>query len=509
MIAALALAFGAIAFVPLDDRPVTAQLPQMLGRIAGVTVDLPPRELLGRYLELGSSDKLIAWLNTEAARPQTGAFVVSTDMLAYGGLIGSRVPGPSYSDALFRLRELEHLRQGRPHAWIGAFATVVRLAPTGVPAGVNFFAPYPTWSYLQRYANLHDPPLPQEEATAAALRAKIGDATLQAYLDTRARNLAVDGHLLQMTSSGVIDRLAIGQDDAGPVGLHVREVAWLRSLVAADASLDGRASIEPGADELGMALVAHAIANSARWSPRVAVRYSKPGGEAFQDPLEFAPVSAAIDALVDLCGGRRDDANPDVVLFVRLPKTTDTEDDALVSAIDEQEHEGRSVAVADLTFLESYAAQARFAERLLDTGAATRLDAYASWNTNANTVGTALAEAIAAASGRRMGTYDALAHRTFTFLRFVDDYAFHDYVRPALNASLDARGVTDHTLLPPDVAAATGATARAELWSRAVAILAQLYPGYHVAAMTIDLPWSRTFETRVDAGIAPGLPGAR
>ena len=68
----------------------------------------------------------------------------------------------------------------------------------------------------------------------------------------------------------------------------------------------------------------------------------------------------------------------------------------------------------------------RFAQQLLASGLARELDAYSSWNTNANTVGTALAEAIAAGAGRRMHTYDALAHRTFTFTRFLDDYAFHD-----------------------------------------------------------------------------------
>src|SRR5579883_892209 len=90
----------AIAFVPLDDRPVTRQLPQMLGRIAGVNVLEPPRELLGNYLTFGRPDAIIAWLNKQ---PQSASanFIISTDMLAYGGLVASRVPGTSYDDAYF------------------------------------------------------------------------------------------------------------------------------------------------------------------------------------------------------------------------------------------------------------------------------------------------------------------------------------------------------------------------------------------------------------------------
>jgi hypothetical protein len=166
---------------------------------------------------------------------------------------------------------------------------------------------------------------------------------------------------------------------------------------------------------------------------------------------------------------------------------------------------GRSVALADLGFFDSYASQAGFANRVLASGLAARLDAYASWNTNANTVGTALAEAVAAGAGRRMHTYDSLAHRTFTFMRFVDDYAYHDDVRPQLNAWLDQQGIADHTLLTPAGAAIVASRNRALLWNRAVTILEQLDPEYHIAAIDISLPWRRTFETEVDVGLAPNL----
>lgn len=495
---------AAIAFVPMDDRPVTAELPVMLGRIAGVRVEAPPRDLIGRFLVPGRSDDLIAWLNREAGRPQTRAFVVSTDMLAYGGLLASRVPGPSYADAVFRLRELVQLRLESPGAWIGAFGTIMRLAPTGIPAGTPFFAAYPMWPYLQQYANLHDPPLPGEAASAGHLRELIGEPALDAYLATRARNLAVDRLLLQMTGEGVIDRLVLGQDDAGPVGLHVREVALLQSELAG-ANLANRASIEPGADELGMALVAHAIARAATWTPRIGVRYSTPEGALYQDPIEYAPISAAIDALIGVCGAVRDDSQSEIVLYVRVPGTTSSEDDALMGEMKNDVDRGRSVAFADLSYLTSYRDQAAFAQRLLTSGLASRLDAYASWNTNANTVGSALAEAIAAGAGRRLHTYDALAHRTFTFVRFVDDYAYHDEVRPQLNATLAAQGITDHTLLAPAAAASIAQLDRSLLWNDAVGILSQLDPGYHVAAISIGLPWSRTFETSIDVGIAPDL----
>lgn len=494
-----------IVLVPLDDRPVTLQLPVMLGQIAGEPVTAPPNSLLGRYLEFGKPDAIAVWLNAKAPK-NASSYVLSSDMLAYGGLVASRVPGTTYADAYFRLREFSLLRSAHPNAWIGAFATVMRLAPTGVPAigdAANFFAAYPVWTYLQRYANLHDPLTADEEATAEHLRALMGQPVLDAYLQTRARNYGVDRLLIDDARTKSLDRLVLGQDDAGPVGLHVREIRALQELLASDPNGE-QISIEPGADELGMALVANALAKSAQWKPRIAVRYSTPSGANYQDPLEFAPISTTIESLIALCGGIHDDNNPDLVLDVHVPRTG-VLDDAFLASMAGDLQARRPVALADLSYEESYATQGAFAQRVLQSGIASQLDAYSAWNTDANTVGTALAEAIAAGAGRRMGTYDSLWHRTFTFMRFVDDVDFHVDVRPELNRWLDAQGVTDHTYLLPDVAKATEDRNRALLWREAETTLAQLYPALHIAAMRVTLPWNRTFETALDVRLAPNL----
>lgn len=486
----------------MDDRPVTWHLPVMLGAIAGRSVVAPPQDVLGNNLEPGDSDAIIAWLNRRAPRAQ--AYVLSSDMLAYGGLVPSRVPGPSYVDAYTRLREIDHLHARYGNAWIGVFGTVMRLAPTGVPANTPYFAPYPIWSYIQQYANLHDPLEPSEFDEAQRLRALIGEPTLDQYLQTRARNYAVDRLLLDKARAGSIDRLVLGQDDAKPYGLHVPEVQALQAYLDAN-DLQPRASIEPGADELGMALVAHALARDAHWVPRIAVHYSTPQGALYQDPLEYTAIGSTIDRLIALCGAARDDAVPDISLYVRVPGTGAALDTAFLAAIRADLDAGRSVAVVDLSFEKSYDDQKAFANTLLDSGLARRLDAYSAWNTDANTVGTALAEAIAAGVGRRLHTYNALAHQTFTYVRFVDDVDFHVDVRPALNAWLAAQGVTDHTLLSPDFAAATALRNRELLWYEAQTTLTRLYPQLHIAAMSITLPWDRTFETQIDVSLAPNL----
>ena len=73
-----------IAFVPFDDRPVTYQLPIMLGEIAGQEIRTPPRAAIGNYLQPGDPDTILTWLRDEGTRGAS-ALVASSDMIAYGG----------------------------------------------------------------------------------------------------------------------------------------------------------------------------------------------------------------------------------------------------------------------------------------------------------------------------------------------------------------------------------------------------------------------------------------
>ncbi len=507
MAALAAFCAAILVVVPLDDRPVTLALPRMLGAIAGVTVASPPRALLGRYLRFGDPDALARWLRADAPA-DAAAYIVSTDMLVYGGLIASRTPATPEFLALSRLRALAAFRATRPGAWFAAFGTVMRLAPTGVPdlgEAAGFFAAAPVWPLIQQYANLPDPPqTPAERALALRLRVRAG-AALDQYLAARARNRAVDLFALQELAEGGFDRLVLGQDDAGPVGLHLRDLRALRDYVERW-GLAGRASIEPGADELAMVLVGAALARQAAFVPRIRVVYSRPDGGALNDPLEFSPIDATVDALISASGGIRSaGSDADITLFVRVPDTPAAAQSTFSDAIASVANGGGLAAVADLTFLAAHdlAQQRGLVEALLARHVAGSLAAFASWNTTANTVGTAIPEAIAVAAGKRMGTYDARAHAQFMLDRYADDYAFHDFTRPALNAGLTARGIPDHTYLVPIVAEQTSWANRADLWPRTVALLAAIYPQYSDGGLQITLPWDRTFEAELDVRLNP------
>ena len=117
-----------VALVPLDDRPVCLQLPVMLGEVADTEVITPPRGVLGRFLKTGDGDAIARWLDG-LDLATLDAVVISTDMLAYGGLAGSRVPRVFEADARRRLDALIRLKQRRPDLRVYAFSTILGQAP--------------------------------------------------------------------------------------------------------------------------------------------------------------------------------------------------------------------------------------------------------------------------------------------------------------------------------------------------------------------------------------------
>ena len=119
-----------IILIPIDSRPAAGQFAQMIGAMAGVDVLVPPIEILGRFTTSGDVTKIYDWLKTRDLT-RVSSIVASADMLAYGGLIASRVSEVDMVTAQTRLRRLINFKQQIPkEIKLYIFASTMRLAPT-------------------------------------------------------------------------------------------------------------------------------------------------------------------------------------------------------------------------------------------------------------------------------------------------------------------------------------------------------------------------------------------
>jgi hypothetical protein len=485
-----------IAFVPIDDRPATALFPQRIAAICGAHLELPPESALGHFQHPGDTVAIRRWLGGLDARGLS-ALVISTDMLAYGGLVASRTPATPLGEALYRLRALTDFHVRNPEVPIYAFGTVMRLAPTATPETERYL------DALTHYAQLAGVAAPtvDQSAALAISRSNIPDGAYWDYIGSRARDLKVDEALVVMASESAFAALALTQDDAGSqTGLQVPDEARLHSLVDA-LGLGRRVLLNPGTDEMGMVMVVRAIEDATAWAPSVSLAYSSTAAASVDDRLEYLPIATTIGSLAGFLKMQiRDDG--DFELDTIAPEPDAQAEAALYARIESRLRAQAPTAIADLTFLtDDVAEQRRAVETLGADGLASGPLAYASWNTTANTAGTALAQAAATLIGRRFGTLDADAAETFLFERYVDDYGYRLIVRPDLQDALRGKGADTYAL--GDAAGEAESEARAMLWPEAVAIFDADFKtmGWSQREIAIHLPWQRTFEVRVDADL--------
>jgi hypothetical protein len=541
-----------IALLPLDDRPVNYDQPWWLGRAAGIEVLRPPREWLGSPLRSAQRVGLAEWL-VDAGRSADG-LVVAIDTLAYGGLIPSRQSTTPLTDVIDALEPLRSLRAARPDIPIFAFSILMRINRSNsaeeekaywATHGRDLFR----LSYLDDKASVGDAS-EEERGERTTLSALVPADVVADYQAGRARNHLINRLLLDWLAEGVIDYALIAQDDTAPYGWNIAEARVLRELVARHGLAD-RATVYPGADEVGSLLVAALVCRRAGVRPRVWPRYSGIDGPTTVTAYEDRPFQELIKAHLGPLGGSLatvpDDA--DLILAVNAPSedqpeawlqlagrepprvppehasaidaaalravrreiaTVRRDVDELARAIADEITSGRDVAVVDVAFVNG--ADLAFAERLLARAPLGQLAAYAAWNTAGNSLGSGLAQGIVRAISRRVEQPPAAiaAHLGLLAIHVLDDYAYQGLVRselffedlPALGLAPSFERLPDRLL--PEIEERLGRRLNTHVEAFARLLAADTVPNgpssCRVTSFAIDpptLPWARLFEVAI------------
>jgi hypothetical protein len=298
-----------VGLVPIDDRPVNLSDVVALGTLAGGEVVAPPRHRLGRGDAEGDADGIAEWLDSLDLTKIT-ALVVSTDMLAYGGLPASKRPDTTVEKALARMKAIERLRARAASIHIYAFTTL-----PGSSLGDD--GRKGAWrTALMRWAELGGPDAadPQAAAEVRSIEGQIPSTMIDRYKALRARNLAVAKAAADLAAAGTIDYLALSAEPEEPRGVVAAERATLTSALGSSLS-SHRAALVTGADPLATLLVARALAVPGR---SIAVDVVPAAGAAKMDPalkasldvagLSTPPRGARGDAVCVIYTGRDDGA---------------------------------------------------------------------------------------------------------------------------------------------------------------------------------------------------------
>ena len=482
-----------IAFLPLDDRPITRGAFLQLAAAAGLEVVTPPRSMLGDRRDPADVEALWTWVGGDGA--DADLLIASAELLIYGGLVPSRIGHESLDRCLALAARFADARRRAPHRRMLVSASNLRLPQTPDASeepeywaehGPRIFA----YSYhADRFTQTRDA---ASQRLAAAADAAIPRPVLADVMARRARNLTVVLTLIEQASRAELECLLIGQDDAAEYGFPQRDLRTIETAIA-DRGARARAWATYGTDELALRLLARAWLATQRRVPGVRVVYSYPDNRDAIPRYEGQGLDRTVRSHITTAGCRPAEHAEDLTLFVHnfpgaqgeAPFQEPYDAGSLApffSNIASAAASARPFAVADVRYANG--ADRTFVDGLLKVPGAARMQAYGGWNTSSNTIGMALAQALLPAGP---------AAQAFTVTRFLDDWGYQAAVRQRLAAEVVPRypGGTARRLGP--ALAPCAQAARAWLEGDYVPILAPIF-GRRIAVTGVGFPWERLFE---------------
>jgi hypothetical protein len=499
-----------IAFLPLDERPVTRDAFLRLAAIAGAHVATPPREQLGELKRPAEVEPLWDWLRGAGA--DSDLIIASAELLIYGGLVPSRIGHEPLDRCVALAERWRDIRRAAPNRPIYLSASNLRLPNSAdateepeywVEYGRAIFA----YSFHEdRYEATGDPASRERAAAAASTVPKV---VLDDVRWRRARNLAVLERLIDLAAGAVFDGLLIGQDDAAEFGWTRRDLRAVSRAVAARRA-GARAWVTYGTDELTARLLARAVVSARGESPRLQVIYSAPAHRDVIPRYEGQALDLTVTSHIETAGCRRVESAPDLCVVVHNSPGEQREAphqepypgsdlDELFEMVDRGRAAGIPCALADVRY--SNGADGTLVARLLEAPRACGIRAYGGWNTMSNTLGMVLAQALLfppAADGARAAAEQA--NRDFLILRLLDDWGYQAVVRQRLGQEILPRfpGVG-----PSDIGPAYGECARAaQRWLQEMCVppIARSF-GVPITVGPVGFPWNRLFHVALELRI--------
>lgn len=509
-----------ILLVPLDSRPVCSTMVQKLGRIVGLNVIVPPKELLDNYRHPANRKKLYEWLNNNISHYQKA--IISADILLHGSLLQSRQTTVTPKEQQKFLQGLQKLRQENcMHTAIDIFSIIPRLLVSDELLPDRWYQ-----FHLMRYSQLldmteinNDPYMTKE---LLEYQNKIPNNILAKYLALFKNSHQFNLALLEAArkqQSQVPFNIIIGQDDASPFGLPHRNALQLQKFMQHE-KLQHHTSITYGADEIASLLLTRYYLQQQKWQPKVYLQFATPNTEFMHMPYMAVSTGAAIRNQLQFVGAAITDdyQAADVILYIHCGDEKHLPQKQQVQAISNILAQNKRLALVDLSA--NFNAEEMLLPYLLDEKVpVNHLCAYAGWNTFSNSSGTAIAQSLLF-TGRLYELQKAKSepqqiaalyaqNLQFTIERMVEDYYYQKKLHPQLRPYLESFGITPTDLMP-DAKEQTEFSLQKKISLYSCYLLhsnlgrTPFYEDKHNAyylrdlAIGVRLPWNRIFEVSLD-----------
>lgn len=545
-----------ILLLPLDERPCNASFPGRLFPADKVQILLPWK--LGHKKKPADFSVLSDFLFEKAK--DADALLLSLDMLLYGGLIPSRLHHLKAETLFSRLHLIRELKEKYPALPIYAFATVMRCpAYSSDDEEPDYYERFGSAIHArgvlmhQALTGLSSPetkpvsasdlPSPAGLTSAASGKEESGasfsfapaitpsaepasasslcdvdtqdfEACLEDYLARRALNKQLSLQALELVKEGILESIVFPQDDSMRFGFPAMDQEEIRRRILT-LGLTERAMMYPGSDEIALTLLCRLLLKRHGLFPKVYVKYLTDGARSLIPLYEGLPLSATTSYQLHAAGCITADtcAEADIVLLETAPSGSMEEAwsqpsrspsyfaernfPEMLSFIKRMRGAGKVVTVADNAYANGGDLDLI---RILDADHLLMdLQGYAGWNTNANTMGCAIAMGVCAFLYGEQGLFpDPAAEaqkRNFLISRYIEDACYQADVRQCVTEKISPLGF-DYFFTGEEEGEVRDLIL-AELQIRIKTELSSLADRIQIRRLT--LPWKRMFEIDLEA----------
>ena len=394
-----------VVYIPLDERPCNYYFAGRIAKGSEVDVITPDMSILGVKKTPTSFEKISDFILDNAS--EADAYVISMDMLLYGGIIPSRLHHLSEEELTRRLSILDDIKRINPDVKIYAFSLIMRC-----PSYSSADEEPDYYEYCGREIFLSGQV--KHKLELGIIEKEEADELLGAYEKVINGNLpdfearrAINRNMLIKVVERLhhsIDFLIIPQDDSAKYGYTSMDREFIKSELK-EKGLD-EVAMYPGADEVGMTLLARAACEYKGVVPKISCRFVHEDSHKVTPLYEDRPVGHTLPFQIDSAGCViADDHDADINLFLNYPSSNpvevwqekscgyDTRDlESFVLAIKDSIEGGRVTALADGAYCNG--GDRELLEMINSKIDILNLSAYAGWNTSSNTLGTVICQAV-------------------------------------------------------------------------------------------------------------------
>lgn len=496
-----------VLYVPQDDRPVSLQYTVETAQAAGFTVLTPPQHIISGRSYQGQAEQLWNWVEQNAARADV--MVLSTDSLIYGGLVDSRKHNLPMATLQNRLNHIKQLKAQYPTTPIYGFGTVMR-SPRASGGGTEpaYYVDYgPTIFQIAALQDKLDAGqlTAEEAAKLMSLQAQVPTEYLQDWFNRREENMKVNKGLIDAARENTFAYFALGHDDTSQLSQSAMEGRYLSDYAKGIA--ETKYGSFPGADQLGLLLMARARVDRTGDRPTFETIYPLGGGAQTIPHYEDQTVGKTLAEHVKAMGGTMvTEGKPSVLLAVNTPLTKTTGEseafenfpmisqstNAFVDRIEQAVGQGVNVSVADIAY--SNGSDNTLVGAFYKRDMLFKIGSYNGWNTASNTVGYAIAQ------GYLSKYMTPQAHKNMMVQQYLDNWAYQANIRKDIYR-MQSSIRTDNVRY-----SGSDSQKYEEYLNERVQDFAEKYLKVDPRTVKASLPWGRLFETDINVYNTPSVP---